>query len=163
MLSVKNNQTWEDVTISINNKALGLKGDDEKKITFLFLKMMESVYYRLFDLVTQSKYDKVKKAKMKTELKRITIGTVEKCLLDVEDPSNKNTYLQKISKFFTDKGHHFHNKIVSYANYAIEEETMRPYFIDGALEIADLEYKKLMRRLECDDFDFTRKPTHQEL
>ena len=162
MLSIKNNKSWEDISIHINGEQC--VNDDAtpeyKKTLFLLSKMMGSIYYRLWDLVTQSKYDNIKKGKMKTELKRITIGCVEKCL-----QANANLsipLLEVIERYFTSGDPSdglYRIKINNYANYAIDNDGMKPHFIDSSLEIADLEFKKLKRRLELNDFDFSHRPT----
>lgn len=158
MLSIQNNKAWQTLSLSINNAEYEIpKNETVRKTIFLLVKLMESVYFRLWDLVTQSKYKEVKKAKMKTELKRITIGTVEKCLVVISVvPQAK--IMEEISAIFMDVNNHFHTKINQYADYAIEEAEMKPYFTESAFEIVELEFEKLKRRLEHDDFDFTKRP-----
>ena len=160
MLSIQNHNTWETITININNKSyeLASKSENTRKIVFLLTKMMESIYFRLWDLVIQARYTDIKKAKMKTELKRITIGTVEKALTAIRSLSD-DMIIDEISRFFIEKDHHFCSKIKDYANYAIDDNDMKPYFIDSANEIAELEYQKLTRRFELNDFDFSRRPS----
>ena len=117
MLSIQNNRSWETLSVRINNKDYDLPEAEieVRKIVFLLTKMMESIYFRLWDLVTQSKYDDTKKSKMKTELKRITIGTVEKCLLAMIN-LERDKIIVYIGRMFTEEEFHFVTKIKNYAN-----------------------------------------------